>query len=62
MDGHQSKRIEDKILKFNTIFSNKYPLPLFLDYLVVKVPSIVANPETLCLEKVADCPLLEFHG
>ena len=40
MDGHQSKRIEAKILKFNTILSNKYPLPLFLNYLMVKVPSM----------------------
>lgn len=42
MDGDQSKKIEAKILKFNlnTIFSNKYPLPWFLNYLMVKVPSM----------------------
>ena len=42
MDGDQSKRIEAKILKFNlnTIFSNKYPLPWFLNYLMVKVSTM----------------------
>lgn len=71
MDGHQSKRIEAKILKFNlnTIVSNKYPLCWFLNYLMVKVPSMNRFKDR---GKSCDslsgksgrqyCPPIEFHG